>query len=216
MIIAGFAGIGKTVFARKTDKRIIDLESSAYKWLLLDSDCKCSTESQKGLSTRTLNPEWPGNYIDDIEKYNLFDDVDYILVAPTEDIMYYLELRNFYIVIPSLDSKQEMLQRYRDRGNSKEFVNKMDLKYEKITDYLMTQCARKFVLQPGQYLSDITSMLDANLPQYFDNDLCAVCGRDLDLGYQVPAFDWYESPIDGFDHADDIKFCPFCGTEKKL
>ena len=61
-IISAFPGIGKTTLA-KEHHSVIDLESSNYKWLDIDSNLPI--EQRKGMS-KTLNPNFPENYIRDI------------------------------------------------------------------------------------------------------------------------------------------------------
>ena len=132
IIISGFAGIGKSTLASK-NPRILDLESSKYKWLsegleLLDS------EERKGLISRKMNPEWPNNYLKEIFLNQHNKEIDFIFISPTEEILVELETAgiDFIIAYPSLAAKQEMLQRYRNRNNSEDFIQKMDSMYEKI------------------------------------------------------------------------------------
>ena len=69
IIISGFAGIGKTTISKKYKNRIIDLESSDFKWVYGDeTTANMSKESRKGVQNRVLIPEWPRNYMEAIIK----------------------------------------------------------------------------------------------------------------------------------------------------
>ena len=156
-IISGFAGIGKTTAAKK-NPRFLDLESSKFKWIVPEGLEQLSSEEQKGLSLRNMNPEWPRNYLGKIlVSMEKTDDFDFIFISPSQEILDTLELLDvdFTLVFPSLDSKEEMLDRYRNRNNSEEFINKIDTKYEEIYHWLSSKTQNKIILKKGQYLSDI-------------------------------------------------------------
>jgi hypothetical protein len=159
IIISGFAGIGKSTLAAK-NPRILDLESSKYKWLTEGFET-LNSEERKGLTARHMNPEWPENYLKEILLNQHNKDIDFIFISPSEEALNELEIAgiDFIIAHPSLEAKNEMLQRYRDRNNSEEFIHKMDTMYEKILKALSKRKQRKFILGPGEYLTDVISKL---------------------------------------------------------
>lgn len=61
LVIAGFAGVGKTTLAQKY-KNVIDIESSIYKWDYSNVD-KTDLEKLKGTKNRIKNKGFPENYI---------------------------------------------------------------------------------------------------------------------------------------------------------
>ena len=61
----------------------------------------------------------------------------------------------YTIVLPSLDMKEEMINRYLSRGNQESFVNLLKTNYEKFVEDLSIDSNEKIVLKHGEYLSDI-------------------------------------------------------------
>lgn len=61
----------------------------------------------------------------------------------------------YTIVLPSLDMKEEMINRYLSRGNQENFVNLLKTNYEKFVEDLAMDPNEKIVLKHGEYLSDI-------------------------------------------------------------
>jgi hypothetical protein len=138
MIYSGFAGIGKT-YAAKTNKNVIDLESSQYQWQNADSK---SIESAKGNYTKK-NPNWPKNYINEIITKN--NQKYIVLISAQPIILHELEKKKieFNTVTPEIDDKEIYLDRYKNRGNSKEFVSLMSKNFERFVNDLDTNKAAK-------------------------------------------------------------------------
>ena len=150
-IISAFPGIGKTTLATE-NPNVIDLESSNYKWL--DIDTNLSIEERKGTS-KTLNPNFPENYVQDI--IDLSREGYTVLISSHKEVRDELHKRNiqFTIVLPSLDMKQEMIDRYIKRGNQENFVTMLKNNYETFINDLMTDPSPKIILNKGQYLKDV-------------------------------------------------------------
>lgn len=156
-VISVFAGLGKTTVAKKYSN-VCDLRSSAYR-------CDYSNikeedyEKMKCIKTRIPNPNWPNNYVDAIrdamEKYDL------VLVPSNLDIRNLL-LENhipFMFVLPSVDSKDMLFQRYQDRGNSQDLI-------QDVMDYFDTWSRNQEdysypikILEKNQYLEDLLIQL---------------------------------------------------------
>ena len=150
-IISAFPGIGKTTLVQ-TNKNYIDLESSDYKWI--DIDKTLSIEERKG-TAKTINPNFPENYIKKIVEltsmgYN-------VLISSHKEVREALQSRSikYTIVLPSLDMKEEMINRYLSRGNQESFINLLKTNYEKFVEDLSMDPNEKVVLKSGQYLSDL-------------------------------------------------------------
>jgi len=160
IIIAGFAGIGKTTIS-KNNPNVVDLESSKYKWILKKK--YINSEEAKGLTSRDANPDWPDNYIREIFKA-ITDNKEIILIAPIEEVLHILDqcIIEYILVFPALEIKEEMLQRYRDRNNSQDFLDKMNNNYDEIVRSLLALPQKKYILQSGQYLSDIMLEIKKN------------------------------------------------------
>lgn len=150
-IISAFPGIGKTTLVQ-INKNYIDLESSDYKWI--DIDKTLPIEERKG-TAKTINPDFPNNYIKKI--IELTDMGFNVLISSHKEVREALQARGikYTIVLPSLDMKEEMINRYLSRGNQESFVNLLKTNYEKFVEDLSMDSNEKVVLKSGQYLSDL-------------------------------------------------------------
>lgn len=125
MIIAGFAGIGKTTLCRKYPNLFLDIESSKYKW----ENTLGTKEEEKGLLNRTRNINYPSNYLSEIleqeKKYTG------ILVSCGKDIISALNSRKLKYLIyhPNLNNLKSYIARYKDRGNNNLFINSIISNY---------------------------------------------------------------------------------------
>ncbi|MBQ7660024.1 MAG: hypothetical protein IJS26_04740 [Alphaproteobacteria bacterium] len=128
-IIAGFGGVGKTMLAKKY-KNVLDLESTPYKYLIENYE-KYDAEAVKGqsIAKKELNPDFPHNYVaavkENIGKY------DYILVwAHPEQSLPHLDKAgiDYEIFLPTREALDEYRQRFINRGNSEEYVNRVSSK----------------------------------------------------------------------------------------
>lgn len=150
-IISAFPGIGKTTLVQ-TNKNYVDLESSDYKWI--DIDKTLSIEERKG-TAKTINPDFPENYI---KKIMELTDIGFnVLISSHKEVREALQAQGikYTIVLPSLDMKEEMINRYLNRGNQESFVNLLKTNYEKFVEDLSMDSNEKVVLKSGQYLSDL-------------------------------------------------------------
>ena len=150
-VISAFPGIGKTTLVQ-TNKNYIDLESSDYKWV--DIDRTLSIEERKG-TAKTINPDFPENYIKKI--IELTDMGFNVLISSHKEVREALQAQSieYTIVLPSLDMKDEMINRYLSRGNQENFVNLLKANYEKFIEDLSMDPNEKIILKHGEYLSDI-------------------------------------------------------------
>ena len=151
IFIYAFTATGKSTLAKKY-KNIIDMESVNYKYLNEKRNC----EERKSSFDRILNPQWPQNYFEALEKVK--DKYDYILIS--DDICdSYLQKNNYeyWQVYPNVNLKQEYLNRCKKRGNNEIFISNLNKNW----DNWCKQCkkdkhATKHIeLQKGQYLEDI-------------------------------------------------------------
>ena len=109
MVIAGFAGVGKTTLAKKY-KNVIDLESSPYKYDHSMYD-NIDYEKLKGNKDRTRNANFPQNYIDAVNQAKLNYDV--VLVWLCDEIMelYKQSGIDFIVCYPSIASFEDYKQK---------------------------------------------------------------------------------------------------------
>lgn len=146
-IISGFPGVGKSTLLKSTSEKVVlDSDSSNFSW----------ANQLKG----ERDPNWPNNYIDHIK--NETDKADVILVS-SHDVVRNALVANgidFALVYPSLEMKEEYIQRYKDRGSNEKFILLLEANYETWIKELMSQKGcNHVVLQPGQYLSDVVDKI---------------------------------------------------------
>lgn len=156
IIVSGFAGIGKTTVEKKYPGRVIDMESSDFKWIYGDSQTEnMEKEARKGIDNKRANPKWPANYVEAIKK--VAEEFDVVLVSQQDDVRALLEQNGieYVLVFPSLECKQEYLGRYILRGNQQTFVKLMKANFEKWIQNLMLCPQQKFIMQPGEHLEDV-------------------------------------------------------------
>lgn len=152
-VLSVFAGLGKTTVGQKYDN-VCDLTSSKYRYDYNNINV-CDYEKMKYDENVVVNPFWPDNYLgalrDAMNKY------DVVLVPSNEDIRLLLqrEKMEFMFVLPSMDSKEMLLERYKDRGNNEILINEV-MKYfdnwsrdEKDYDYPV------IILDKDKYLEDL-------------------------------------------------------------
>lgn len=136
MIISGFPGIGKTIFHREMfrtgDLRVSDSDSSRF----------------------SKSPNFPNNYIEHIKRSALVNDV--VLVSSHKVVRDALNEHNipFISVTPSIDCKEEYLQRYKDRGSPQEFVDLLDTNWTNWIEDINQTSTTRVELPKGTYLSD--------------------------------------------------------------
>jgi hypothetical protein len=117
-IISAFPGVGKTTFFKSQEKgMVLDSDSSQFSWVTEDG-------------VRKRNPEFPRNYIRHIQSN--IGTCKYILVSSHKEVREALTnaCLFFHLVYPSLDRKEEFIQRYVDRGSPKQFIDLLRQNYD--------------------------------------------------------------------------------------
>ena len=152
-IISGFAGIGKTTLQKMYPKEVIDLESSDYKWRYLDEEtANMQKEERKGAENRVLNPEWPNNYLEAI--LSKVQQYRYVLISQGNDIRDLLDKNriDYILAFPSIQCKNEYVERYKSRGNSDKFVALIEENFARWIEELSKCPQKKIIIKPGNNL----------------------------------------------------------------
>jgi len=157
MLIAAYAGTGKTHFASLYPELIIDLVSMPYKYIL--SNDTYYDESSKANPENILNDEWPFNYVSAI-KENL--KTENIILIPSD--LFILELLkeekiHYSLCYPQRNAKEVYRERYIKRGNTKDFIDIFIGNWDKFMDFFEKDSyGQHIVLEPYQFLSDVIDM----------------------------------------------------------
>ena len=122
VVISAFPACGKSYMYNNFNGKpytMLDSDSSKYSWIY-----------ENGVKTDKRNPNFIEDYIAHI-KENI-GKVDVIFVSSHSDVRKALRDNNikYFIIHPSLDMKDEMLRRMKERGNDEKFIEFQKAHYE--------------------------------------------------------------------------------------
>jgi len=146
-VISGASGIGKTRLAQDTSWNAIDLEPMLFRWGDNRSTCLTGVVQTSG---------WPDNYCDAIIMHASLGKL--VLTSAHPEIINELVQRGIDValVYPDESQAEEYRQRYINRGNKGQTLELLTSNFDLwITNARAQLGCRHFVLQPGQYLSDV-------------------------------------------------------------
>jgi len=138
-IISGFPGIGKTFYKQNSCLNVLDSDSSKFSWI------------EKGIR----HPNFPQNYINHIKKNT--NKVDIILVSSHKIVREALVNNNigFTLIFPERNLKKEYIERFRNRGNDKSFINLLETSWDLFVDEMENQKNCKIIrLKSGEFLTN--------------------------------------------------------------
>jgi hypothetical protein len=132
IIICGFAGIGKSYFAKRT--RSVDLESTPF---------NKNWEIYSNVAIHMSN-----------NGYN-------VLLSCHKEIRDMLRSKEikFITVMPDVNLKEEYIQRYMDRFNTIEFIKLMTENFEKFITEIKENEKNIVILKSNEYLIDVVLKL---------------------------------------------------------
>ena len=151
LVIAGFAGVGKTTLAKKY-KNVIDIESSIYKYDYSMYD-NIDYEGFKGRKDRVKNTNFPQNYIDAINQAKQKYDVVLIWLCDEAIDLYNKFGINFVVCYPNAEAFEGYKQRYISRGNSQTWIDNLINYYDEfVVNKLEKSNYEKIILDKGETL----------------------------------------------------------------
>lgn len=130
-IYSCFSGSGKTFAQSRYSGRVLDLESSYYRYRGLS---KKTVEALKGDSSRELNENFVDDYVDAI--LDSIGSVDILFISQHDEVLEELDVLGvpYTIVFYESDMKDECLSRCKQRGNSSEFIEGISDKWDYFCD----------------------------------------------------------------------------------
>ena len=158
MIIAAFAGVGKTKLATMYPDAFVDFVCMPYKYYLEpDGD---SSESGKGNLDNIMQEDWPQNYIEAIKSALLTDKT--LLIPSDSRVLALLDLERipYTLCYPQRDAKEAYRQRFIERGNTEDFISIFIDGWDYFFNALeKAGTESRIVLEPHQFLSDVDDMI---------------------------------------------------------
>lgn len=132
VIVSAFPGCGKSYICNKYHNKKINNK----KWKILDSDSSEYSwiKDKDNNNTRIRNPEFPKNYINHI-KANI-GKVDVIFVSSHKEVRQALKENNikFFLIFPLKEMKEDFIERYKNRGNTEDFINFISKNWDDFID----------------------------------------------------------------------------------
>lgn len=158
MIIAAYAGCGKTTFAKKHSDICVEIASMPYARILpiVKEETTGEFEGEKAAYYHVNNPIYPYNMIADI--LELEKKYKYIVIPSVQSAIEILQKeygRNIILCYPEDGLEEEYRERYIKRGNTEGFCQIFADGMQGFLDELKgNQEAFHFVLKSGEYLDD--------------------------------------------------------------
>lgn len=150
LVISAFPGTGKSYISKlhsDSDLIILDSDSSKFGWIV-DAN-----------GTKIRKKDWHIDYLNHIiANIGVAD----IIFVSSHEIVRKILVDNevfHYVFYPSLDMKDEMVQRYVERNNSAEFINMIRHNYEKFINGIInlsntSKYELGIQLNKGEYILD--------------------------------------------------------------
>lgn len=132
-LYSAFPGTGKSYYYSKSDKNVLDSDSSKFD-----------------------KSQFPKNYINHIIENT--GKVDIIFISSHEEVRNALVENNIYftLIYPDISLKDEYISRYKERGNDNNFVKLLENNWDNWINQLQSQVGcEHIVLKNGQYISDV-------------------------------------------------------------
>ena len=165
MIIAAFAGAGKTHFCN-LHPHALDFVIMPFKYKNYTQIATSCTESEsiKAHLDLELRPDWRDMYYEAlINTYHHYPNE--VLVIPTDrEILFRLDQDDipYTVVYPNRCLKEEYLARYVARGNTEAFLDVFIGRWGMWMDLVRDANGTHIELQSGEFLSDVLHIPDAD------------------------------------------------------
>lgn len=163
MIIAGFAGVGKTQ-AAKALPNVVDLESMDFQYADEHPDLP-DKDARKGMAGREIIEGWQANYA--AEAIRLHLDGKIVLIAPPPSVLSEITRQGYHFTVVLPDEEtflNEYAERYAARGNSPAFFYRVlpfyrDLRERCTLPEQYPTYSNPCYIGAGQYMTDAIKSL---------------------------------------------------------
>ena len=161
MIIAAHAGTGKTVFAQKVFDAV-DFVCMPFKYYLPDGILSYEeSESKKADLNLKMQNEWPENYIKAV--INQYNEHRYVIIPPIIPVLDSLRREEipYILCYPEDSGKDEYEKRYRERGNSEDFLDVFIGGWDHFLSKIKNDTGKyHMVMKDNEYLTDLCPRID--------------------------------------------------------
>lgn len=149
LIISAFSALGKTYLGNK-NPNVLDFEASFYKWIYKDKNLAKDVEKRKGVTDRIQNPEYPENYLRDLEENRKQYDV--ILITPEKKIREILQQRGMKYLVAYPTKPDFVVERAIKRGNNMYFSKGLEKSYR---EWYPDEKEKVLWVEEDEYLEDV-------------------------------------------------------------
>lgn len=169
MVIACYAGVGKSTFAKQYPEDALDLVSMPFSWILPEKS-EGEFEDVKAARYLLRNPAFTESYLAAILEAE--QTYQYVLIPTISPILRTLHERyqvSYIICYPQIGLKEEYRKRYAVRGNTDDFLDIFIEQWDDRIDYLMQDATgRHIVLGSGMFLTDVKEEIDSLIGEMAD------------------------------------------------
>jgi hypothetical protein len=159
MIIAAYAGTGKTTLASMYPEKYIDFVLMPYKYELEpDGDCG---EAGKANPDNILQYDWPYNYVNAI--LGAMQERKHLLIPTDLQTLALLCMKNIPYVLcyPQQDAKEIYRRRFLQRGNNEHFIDIFIGHWDNfVSMFEQDAFGHHLALRPDEYLCDAISRIE--------------------------------------------------------
>jgi len=156
VLIAAYAGCGKSTAAQKLGPDVLDLPSMPYRWLLPLSEPSRDAperEREKGALHHIEDPRFPCNYVLEILKAERTGKtVLFPTIVPVINLLVERYGRDVLVACPEKGLKDEYRRRYLERGNSGSFLRIFIDGWDEWLESIGQSKGRHLRLKSGEYL----------------------------------------------------------------
>jgi hypothetical protein len=156
MIIAAYAGTGKTTLSRLCPETVVDFVCMPYKYVLDPISDGMDSESCKADPDNVMRDDWPLNYIEAIQA--ALEDQKLLLIPTDLHVLWLLRQEEipYCLCYPQRSAKEIYRRRFMDRGNTEQFIDVFIGGWDGyITAFERDAYGKHIVLRDDQFLSDV-------------------------------------------------------------